>query len=719
MLKKYLFVFVLAFTTLTSVRADEGMWLPILIEKNMATMTELGFKLTASDIYNINQACIKDAIVALDGGSCTASFVSPEGLMMTNHHCGYGEIQSHSTVENDLLTNGFFARSKKEELANPGKTAWILVSVADVTERVLDSTENMTIAERDEHIAKVKSQLVDENSNESKYTVEVESMYYGNQYYMFVYEVFKDVRLVAAPPESIGKFGADTDNWMWPRHTGDFSMFRVYCAPDGSAAEYSEDNVPYKPKHFLPISLKGYKENDFAFVMGYPGSTSRYITAAETQFTTDVTNSIRIKVRGAKQDIWKKYMNNDDQIRIQYASKYARSSNYWKYSIGQNRGLARLGVVEKKKAIEKEYLDWCKQDPDRNKKYGNALSVIDDYFNTIAKDAEAYNYIYETFFAGAEIIRFALQAKSLYDMLLLQDSDPEDIVKKRDKLITTANSFYKDYNVDVDRHTTKEMIKLFMGSVDEKFYPEFIVKEVKGKYKGNVDKYVDDMFAKSLFANKEKLEQKISTLKATDLAKDMAFVASCSAYDTYLSCIERAEVDELKFHEGMRLFVDGIMQMNPDKLFASDANSTMRLTYGTIYGYKPADAVWYDFKTTLDGVMEKENPNEREFNVPAKLKEIYYTKNYGEYGNPDGTMTVCFTTNNDITGGNSGSPVINAEGQLIGLAFDGNWEAMSGDIAFETELQKCIAVDIRYVLLILDKMAGAQNLIDEMTFVRN
>ena len=698
-------------------RADEGMWLPILLEKNMATMTELGFQLTADDIYNINSACVKDAIVALDGGSCTASFVSAEGLLMTNHHCGYGEIQSHSTVENDLLTNGFVARSKDEELANPGKSAWVLVRVEDVTERIVSQiAEGSNEEQRDIVVDSLSQLIIDEAQKDSLYTAEVESFYFGNQYYLFVYEVYNDVRLVAAPPESVGKYGADTDNWMWPRHTGDFSMFRVYCAPDGTPAEYSEENVPYKPKHFLPISLDGYKENDFAFVMGYPGSTDRFFSSWETENEMTATNDVRAFVRGAKQDVWESFMNEDPKIRIQYASKFARSSNYWKYSIGQNRGLKRLHVVDKKREQEAAFAKWVAADESRKAKYGKALDLIEDGVIQNAAYDKAITYIVESQLYGMESAYFAKRCESNLNKLTDPKTDPEEIQKAREALRERADEFFKDYNREVDRATTKEMIRLFIKNVEPEFYPEYITKTVLGKYKGNIDKFVDNAFAKSAFCDRAKFDALAAKPTAKAINADPVLVAGGSSYDLYsqlyYQCVDGGD----KLAEGMRLFVAGLMEMYPDKLFSPDANSTMRLTYGTVAGYHPADAVTYDYKTTLDGVMEKEDPTVREFNVPAKLKEIWQKKDYGRYGNPDGSLNVCFTTNNDITGGNSGSPVMNARGELIGLAFDGNWEAMSGDIAFEPELQKCIAVDIRYVLLILDKYFDAQNLISEMKF---
>jgi len=700
-------------------KADEGMWLPILINQNMATMTDMGIKLTADDIFNVNQSSIKDAIVALDHGSCTGELISGEGLVLTNHHCGYGEIQAHSTVEHDYLTEGFWAMSKKEELSNPGKTMSFLISASDVTERILTALpENVDQRTRNHLVDSVSRIIVEEATKDSHYEGNVESMFKGNYYYLFIYETFRDIRLVGAPPESIGKFGSDTDNWMWPRHTGDFSMFRIYSGPDGKPAEYSEENIPLKPKHFLPISIDGVKPQDFAFIMGYPGRTQRYMTSYELKYTMDYENPNRAVIRGLKQDIWKNEMDKDAKVRIQYSSKFARSANYWKYSIVQNKALKRLDVYGQKVALENKFTEWVNKNDDRKAKYGHALNLIKEAIEETNDINSARQYLAETqFYYYGEVYLFTYRANQLFGALMTPDS-VEMIKAEVERFRGVASAFFKDYSKNTDSKTSPALLKLFIENVKPEYYPSYINNIVLKKYKGNVDKYFTDFFKKSIFVDEAKLNAFLDKPSLKVLEKDPAFIAIQSVLDQMQAFGQISYPAQLKKQKGMRLFVAGLLEMNPEKAYAPDANSTMRLTYGTVGDYYPADAVHYDYYTTLEGVMEKEDPDVREFNVPAKLKEIYKTKDYGRYGNPDGTMNVCFTTNNDITGGNSGSPVINAKGQLIGAAFDGNSEAMSGDIAFEHQMQKCINVDIRYVLLIIDKFAGAKNLIDEMNIVK-
>lgn len=711
------FAFLLSFQL--QVRADEGMWLLSLIQKvNMDKMTKMGLELTAEQIYSVNNSSLKDAVGALDYGSCTSELVSPDGLLLTNHHCGYGEIQYHSSVEHDYLKDGFWAMTRDEELPNEGKTVSFLIRMEEVTDRVLaDVTDEMSSEERAAKVRNIVGQIRKEATEGTHYEAQVRPMFEGNRYFLFILETYKDVRLVGAPPESIGKYGADTDNWMWPRHTGDFSMFRVYTGPDGKPAEYSPDNIPLKPKHYLPVSLKGYEKDDFAMVLGFPGTTTRYMTSWEVQRLLDIDHPTRIKIRGAKQDIMMADMQADQKVRIQYASKYSRSSNYWKYSIGQSKGLKDLGVVAKKQAEEDAFTTWVNQDESRIAKYGKALDMIHEGVKESYEYETAWQYMIESIYLGMESVNAGFSLREIFAVLSADSIDQDALAKVVEGLKERSVDFYKDYNAPTDKKIMIEMLKMVLANVDEKFQPDF-VKEINSKYKGNVEKYVDKYFAKSMVVDQDRYLAFLDKPDLKTLEKDPTFKA-VSSFFTIVGQLRGAMMAYGdKIAEGSRLYIKGLIEMQPDKDFYPDANSTMRLTYGTVGDYEAKDAVRYSYFTTLKGVMEKEDPDNYEFVVSPKLKELYEAKDYGQYAAADGRMYVCFTTNNDITGGNSGSPVINGKGELIGIAFDGNWEAMSGDVAFEPELQKCISVDIRYVLFVIDKFAGAGHLVEEMTLVK-
>ncbi|MFZ5940591.1 MAG: S46 family peptidase [Bacteroidota bacterium] len=717
---KKVFKLMLAFLLIlqVNVKADEGMWLLSLIQNlNIDEMQAMGFELSADQIYSINNASLKDAVGALDYGSCTAELVSSEGLILTNHHCGYDEIQYHSSVEHDYLKDGFWAMSREEELPNEGKTISFLVKMSEVTDQVLAGiTDDMSEGKRQEIIRTVSGKLEDEAIEGTHYEAYVRAMFNGNRYFLFVMETFRDVRLVGAPPESIGKFGADTDNWMWPRHTGDFSMFRVYTAPDGSPADYSPENIPLKPKNYLKVSLGGYNMDDFAMVMGFPGSTDRYMTSWEVKDLLEVEHPNRIKIRGIRQDIMMEDMQKDAKIRIQYASKYSRSSNYWKYSIGQSKGLIDLNVVAKKEGEEKAFTDWLMQDPVRQATYGEALGLIRDAVEGRKPYENAYQYISECLLRGMESTMWALNFRDLNGVLSDPDYNEEQLKNVVDDIRAASADFFKDYNMETDRKITIAMLKLIISDLGEEYQPE-VVKEIKTKYKGNVEKYVDNYFKKTVLLDEAKMNVFLDNPKKAVLEKDPVFVAANSIVAKVISVRGGLMKYNDQFSKGIRLYLAGRIEMQPDHEFYPDANSTMRLTYGKVGDYVARDAVRYSYYTTLKGVMEKEDPDNYEFVVADKLKDLYNKKDFGPYAQ-DGEMRVCFTTNNDITGGNSGSPVMNKKGELIGIAFDGNWEAMSGDVAFEPELQKCICVDIRYVLFVIDKFAGASHLVDEMTLVR-
>jgi hypothetical protein len=693
-------------------RADEGMWLLPLIEKlNIGTMTDMGLKLTAEDIYSLNKASMKDAIVIF-GGGCTGEIVSPEGLLLTNHHCGYGSIQKHSSVEHDYLTNGFWAMNREEELPNPGLSVTFLVQIEDVTSRVIDKTNaGMTEAERREAVMAESSAITAEAIKDTQYRAMVMPFYGGNQYFLLVYEVYADVRLVGTPPNSIGKYGHDTDNWMWPRHTGDFSVFRVYMGPDGKPAQYSEDNVPLKPKHYLPVSIKNLQKNDFAMILGYPGGTARYMTSYEVDETMKIGNTNRIKIRGERQNILMKDMVADPKINIQYASKYAGSSNGWKASIGENEGLVRLQTADKKAAFEDEFMKWVKADPARTEKYGNALSLIE---NAVKGRAEQYNvqqYLSEVFRSSCEMISFAGQLTSLEDALTEKDSKKATEIKER--ALKNMDNFYGNYSYPTDRKVTKALLKLYKADIDPKYWPDFYVR-IDKQFKGNVDAYVDDMFTRSVFTSPEKLKAFLDKPSLKTLQKDPAFIAAKSVSATRSKLQKDLEGYSADLSRGQRTYIAGVMEYTPEKTKYPDANFTMRMTYGKILDYYPYDAVHYNWYTTLDGVIQKYKKGDYEFDLPQRLIDLNSKKEYGRYAAADGYMPVCFITDNDITGGNSGSPVINGNGELIGLAFDGNWEAMTGDIAYEPELQRTICVDIRYVLWVMDIYAGAGHLLKEM-----
>ena len=718
---KLLLASLLFFGTALKTKADEGMWLPFLLGgETYKNMQECGIRLTPEQIYSVNQSSIKDAIVALGGGFCTGEIISKEGLMLTNHHCGFDAIQQNSTTDHDYLTDGFWAMNKGQEIP-VDFSVWFLDKMKDVTDKVLaDVTSEMSEDERSNAIRKAISKLKEEASEGKgeEFAVQVKPFYYGNYYYMFTYNIFNDVRLVGAPPSSIGKYGGDTDNWMWPRHTGDFSMFRIYSDKDNNPAAFAEDNIPYTPKHSLPISTAGVKQGDYAMILGYPGSTDRYLTSLGVQQAVQIEQPARVKVRRMKLDIMEEGMNKEQKVRIQYASKHASVSNYWKYFIGQSEQLVRNNVFAKKEAIEKKFLSWAAESDDRNNKYGNAIELVHKSKKASQEYIIPEVYFMEAIYQGPELFGFLINNFGSRSAMgaALASGDEKELSEAKKELLENVDEFYKNYNQQIDQNLMSAMLKVYFNDVPSSFHPQGLTDLAK-KYKNNFEKFASKYYTKSPFVSKEKLTTWIEDKVSKDaLEKDPVYNLANSFLQDYIQGIMMPKMAfEADFSKGMRLFVDGLKQMGYNK--ASDANSTMRVTFGNVLPYDAKDGVTFKHYTTMQGVMDKEvvtDDKNHEFYVPSRLKELHDAKDYGPYANEDGVLPVCFLSNNDITGGNSGSPVINADGELIGTAFDGNWEAMSGDIYFEPNIQRTISVDIRYTLFIIDKYAGAGHLVKEM-----
>ncbi|HNV50510.1 MAG TPA: S46 family peptidase [Bacteroidales bacterium] len=727
-MKKYIFVLSLAIvfglnSLFASLRTDEGMWLPMFVERlNWTDIQKMGLQLTIDELYSINHSSLKDAVVGLAEGSapngffCTGEIVSDKGLLFTNHHCAYDVIQRHSSIQHDYLTDGFWAMNAEDEIPNPGLTASFLVRMEDVTEQVLSELDDeMTIEKRAAKIREITSPIKEKASEDGKYDAVVKSFYDGSEYYLFVYQTFKDVRLVGAPPSSIGKFGGDTDNWMWPRHTGDFAILRVYSAPDGSPADYSKDNVPLKPKHHLPVSIKGYEKDDYAMIWGFPGNTERYLTSYGIDFAINQKNPAIIDVFGTMLDVMKKQMDADPAIRIELASDHAGIANVWKYFIGQTRGLKRLDVKSKKEEIEKDFINWYKKNDETNEKYGNVLQNLQAAYQQMEGTITPF-YLIAIGSSNIECLNLSMQTVVMEEMLEKKKENKAQIELTIDALKETSEEFYSDYNISMDRDMLSSMLSLFKKRLSLNQLPD-IFATINAKFNGDINSYVDYVFKNSIFTDKDRYNKFLSNPKVKTLKKDPINELSSSFNKIIASYQANLAEGQQNVSLNMRKFIAGLREMNPSVKYYPDANSSMRFTYGTIKDYYPADAVHYDYITHAKGILEKEDPTNEEFIVSLKLKELIKKGDFGIYGK-DGDLVINFLSTNDITGGNSGSPVINGKGELIGIAFDGNWEAMSGDIAFENELQRTISVDIRYVLFVIDKYAGAKHLIDELTLVK-
>ncbi|MDR2085057.1 MAG: S46 family peptidase [Bacteroidales bacterium] len=722
-MRKFLLMFstlLISSTLILNAAPDEGMWLPIFVKDlNIDKMNEMGLKLTAEDIYSINNSSLKDAIVNF-GNFCTAEVVSEQGLLFTNHHCGYSAIQQHSSIEHDYLTDGFWANSFKEELPCEGLTATFFIRMEDVTEKVLvDVTDNMTEKERSDAIRKVSKELETEASEDGKYLARVNGLFGGNEYYLFIYQVYKDVRMVGAPPSSIGKFGGDTDNWMWPRHTGDFSVFRIYADKDNQPAEYSEDNVPYIPKYVLPVSTKGVEKDDFTMIWGYPGSTDRYLPSWGVKLNLEQTNPSIDAIFDIILTNMKKGMDKSQDVNIMYASTYAQYANLWKNKKGETRGLKRLNVYDKKLKIESDLNKWINADPKRKEKYGETLTLLEDAYKDIAQS---------NFYKDAWIVQGAIIGSRIINNIYELSTGLKDVYgeekKSKDEvnvLLGEIEEMLPELYFEYDQYTEELIFREVIRYLHSYFTGESAIESLKPideKYKGDVDAFVDDVLKNSIYASQEHFQAFLNKPNKKTVEKDPLRTLGDDLIGVMMNRRMAIAESSPKLNKGNRLFIAALREMNPDVAYYPNANFTMRLTYGSILDYYPADAVHYDYVCTLDGLMEKEDPTNEEFIVPAKLKELWKAKDYGDYADKDGKMIVCFLSDNDITGGNSGSPVINGNGEIIGIAFDGNWEAMSGDIAFEPELQRTISVDIRYVLFVIDKYAGCQRIIDELTIVK-
>ena len=702
-------------------KADEGMWLPnLLSEINEEDMYMSGLRLTADDLYSVNNSSLKDAIVSL-GGFCTAEMISDQGLMMTNHHCAFGLIQDHSSVNKDYLTDGFWAMNKNEELPNEGLTATFLISIESATERVLHELDSLKESSsgswnRDRSLQKIFSKISKKKTEGTNYNARVKSFFGGNEFYLMTYITYKDVRLVGAPPSSIGKFGGDTDNWMWPRHTGDFALLRVYCAADGSPADFSEDNVPYQPKHHLPIQLDGVNEGDYTMIFGFPGRTDRYLTSYGVKQAIEQYNPTVVSIRDKKLSVMKEFMDADKNTAIQYAAKHAQTSNYWKYYIGQTKGLKSMKVYDKKLNIEKNFLDWVNTgESKRHEKYHDVLDRIDSAYQLNEQINVARIYLNEAIFQGPEILYFSWRMNNNIKFL---SKDAEERNAALLDYKEQAKEFYKNYNPILDQNLLSSMLEMYYDNVPKEYHSDIFRNIIRSESSKSLDfdNYAKNVFRRSIFSDELKFNKFLKNPSYQRIKRDPAYLIMSSIYNSYIQNIYpirksvRAELSE-----GNRIFIKGLLEMYPNKKFYSNANSTMRVTYGNVYDYKAADAVYYDYYTTIDGIMQKEDSLDQEFIVPKKLIDLYNIGDYGRYADQDGNLRVNFISNNDITGGNSGSPVINAWGEIVGVAFDGNWEAMSGDIAFENTVQRTISVDIRYIMFIIDKFAESSHLIEEMT----
>ena len=718
-MKKTLTIILLAVMAAMTARADEGMWLPSLISQRIGDMQEKGFKLNAEDIYSINQASLKDAVV-LFGRGCTGELISPEGLLITNHHCGYGQIQQHSSVEHDFLKDGFWAMSRDEELPNKGLTVSFLERMEDVTDRVLEGySPEMTEAQRAELVKKNSKAIIDEVTKEGKgLRATVEALYYGNQYFMFLYREYADVRLVGAPPSSIGKFGGDTDNWMWPRHTGDFSMFRIYADKDNNPAPYSKDNVPYKPKKYFRISTKGVHEGDFTFIYGFPGRTQEYIHSEGVRYIEEIGDPHKIALRTLRLNIQDKYMDQSQKVRIQYSSKNAGVANAWKKWQGEVKGIKKMKTVLNKQEFEKAFDRWAQ---------GGEFDGVIAKLARIYSDLEPYQFATDYYSETARTIELANFAAGILGSFKV-DKETNAVSFDAKKAEGIVESFYKDYHLPIDKECFVAVMTEFDKNMSAEFKPAYFKEKMK-KY-GSAQKWADAIFGKSIFADRAKVEKLLEgagSEKAAAKARKAVAADPTTEFATEFAKWYAADVQphtarlnqelQLAYRDYMRGQMVYCRTQRVPKAFYPDANLTLRVAYGHIKGYSPSDAVYYKPSSTIKGIMQKDNPEIFDYNIPQRLRDIYAQKDYGRWADETGEVPVCFIATNHTTGGNSGSPVINADGDLIGLNFDRVWEGTMSDIVFDPEICRNISLDVRYVLFTIEKIGGASYLFDEMVFV--
>ncbi|MCF8425615.1 MAG: S46 family peptidase [Bacteroidia bacterium] len=715
-MKKFLHIIAVMLLLVSGAKADEGMWLPMLLKKyNYEQMKAKGLKLTPEQLYDVNNSSLKDAIVWFNGG-CTGEIISSKGLVLTNHHCGYDAIASNSTPENNRLDNGFWAKNNGEEIPIAGMWVSIVQRMEDMTDRVQNELKGVSEKDRPAKLQEIFKKITTEATAGTTYEAQMREMFRGNAYYLFIFQRFTDIRLVGTPPQSVGKFGGDADNWMWPRHTGDFSMFRIYANKNNEASGYAPDNIPYTPKHSLPINIKGVKEGDYAMIYGFPGRTNRYEFSQGIDLAIEKVNPTIVNLRDIRLKAWKEVMDKNEGDRLKLSADYAQIANYWKYFIGQTEQMKRLKVYDFKVASENKFNEFAKGKPE-----------FQDVIANVEKAYVAYRPIaLQRIYLGEGILGVSMNSMSTSLFAYAKNAKDNKDTAAANKAIkgaqAGADEFYNSFFPSADEKILAQILEMYYNNIPVDQHPAYMAVILKSKGATTAEKfrnYSKLVYAKSFLASKEKFDAFTKAPSYKKLMADPCFAMTYAFYNHYLDNY-KAQIDAFNaaIAPEARAYIKGLMEMNPSKTFYPDANSSLRLTYGSVQAYEPKDAVKFDYMTTLDGVIEKYNPKDFEFNAPQKLIDLYNAKDFGNYKREDGRMPVAFITNNDITGGNSGSPVIDGEGRLIGLAFDGNWEAMSGDIVFDEKYKRTINVDIRYVMFLIDKLGGAPHIVAEMNLVQ-